>query len=140
VAAGTVTEAQRKGGNGLYVKIRHDKMYETQYLHMSKLGGGIHAGTRVAQGQTIGYVGSSGLATGPHVCFRFWKHGKQVNHLKENFPDPDPMSKEDLPKFLEFESREHRTFIDSFCFAGQQHGFLFTWFYVSYQIIILGYL
>ena len=102
VSAGTVTEAQRRGGNGLYVKIRHDKMYETQYLHMSRLGGGIHAGTRVAQGQTIGYVGSSGLATGPHVCFRFWKNGKQVNHLKENFPDPDPMSKEDLPKFMEY--------------------------------------
>ncbi len=102
VAAGTVTEAQRRGGNGLYVKIRHDKMYETQYLHMSKLGGGIHPGSRVTQGQTIGYVGSSGLATGPHVCFRFWKHGKQVNHLKENFPDPDPMSKEDLPKFMEY--------------------------------------
>lgn len=102
VAAGTIIEAQRKGGNGLYVKMRHDKVYETQYLHMSKLGAGIRPGTHVAQGQTIGYVGSSGLATGPHVCFRFWKHGKQVNHLKENFPDPDPMSKEDLPKFMEY--------------------------------------
>lgn len=102
VAAGTITEAQRRGGNGLYVKMRHDKMYETQYLHMSKLGGGIRPGMRVAQGQTIGYVGSSGLATGPHVCFRFWKNGKQVNHLRENFPDPDPMPKDELPKFFEY--------------------------------------
>lgn len=101
VATGTVVEAQRKGGNGLYVKIRHDKMYETQYLHMSKLGGGVRAGSRVTQGQTIGYVGMSGLATGPHVCFRFWKNGKQVNHLKENFPDPDPMAKSDLPAYFQ---------------------------------------
>ncbi len=102
VAAGSVQEAQRKGGNGLYVKIRHDKTYETQYLHMSRLGTGIRSGSKVSQGQTIGYVGMSGLATGPHVCFRFWKNGKQVNHLKENFPDPDPMPKAELPAFMKY--------------------------------------
>ncbi|MEP7266202.1 MAG: peptidoglycan DD-metalloendopeptidase family protein [Saprospiraceae bacterium] len=102
VAAGTIEDAQKRGGNGLYVKIRHDKTYETQYLHMSKLGAGIHAGTRVSQGQTIGYVGSSGLSTGPHCCFRFWKNGKQVNHLKENFPDPEPMAKEDITKYFQY--------------------------------------
>jgi murein DD-endopeptidase MepM/ murein hydrolase activator NlpD len=102
VAAGTIEAAEHKGGNGLYVKIRHDKMYETQYLHMSRLGGGIHYGARVAQGQTIGFVGQSGLATGPHVCFRFWKNGKQINHLKENFPDPDPMPKNELPDFFKY--------------------------------------
>jgi murein DD-endopeptidase MepM/ murein hydrolase activator NlpD len=101
VANGTVIEARRKGGNGLYVKIRHDKMYETQYLHMSRLGAGIRAGSKVSQGQTIGFVGMSGLATGPHVCFRFWKNGRQVNHLKENFPDPDPMPKADLPAYFQ---------------------------------------
>lgn len=105
VATGTIVEAQRKGGNGLYVKIRHDKMYETQYLHMSRLGAGIRSGSRVTQGQTIGFVGMSGLATGPHVCFRFWKNGRQVNHLKENFPDPDPMPKSDLPAY--FQVRDH---------------------------------
>ncbi len=105
VANGTISEAQRKGGNGLYVKIRHDKMYETQYLHMSKLGSNIRPGTRVNQGQTIGYVGQSGLATGPHVCFRFWKNGKQINHLRENFPDPDPMPKEDLPAFFQWRDK-----------------------------------
>ncbi|MEP7320319.1 MAG: peptidoglycan DD-metalloendopeptidase family protein [Saprospiraceae bacterium] len=102
VAAGTIEAAEHKGGNGLYVKIRHDKMYETQYLHMSRLGGGIHSGARVSQGQTIGYVGQSGLATGPHVCFRFWKNGKQINHLKENFPDPDPMPKDELTGFFKY--------------------------------------
>ncbi len=102
VGAGVIEAAEHKGGNGLYVKIRHDKMYETQYLHMSRLGGGISRGARVAQGQTIGYVGQSGLATGPHVCFRFWKNGVQVNHLKENFPDPDPMSKELLPDYFKY--------------------------------------
>jgi len=101
VATGTIVEAHRKGGNGLYVKIRHDKMYETQYLHMSRLGGGVRSGARVTQGQTIGYVGMSGLATGPHVCFRFWKNGRQVNHLRENFPDPDPMPKADLPAYFQ---------------------------------------
>ena len=94
-------EAQRKGGNGIYVKIRHDKMYETQYLHMSRLGAGIRPGSKVTQGQTIGFVGMTGLATGPHVCFRFWKNGRQVNHLKENFPDPDPMPKADLPAYFQ---------------------------------------
>ncbi len=100
VAAGTILESHRKGGNGLYVKMRHDKTYETQYLHMSRLGAAIRPGTKVSQGQTIGYVGMSGLATGPHVCFRFWKNGKQVNHLRENFPDPNPMPKAELPAFM----------------------------------------
>ena len=55
----------------------------------------------VKQGQIIGYVGKTGLATGPHVCFRFWKNGIQVNHLRLNFPPPDPMPKEDIPRFNE---------------------------------------
>lgn len=85
--------------NGKYIKIKHDKTYKTQYLHMSKFARGMKRGTKVSQGQTIGYVGSTGLATGPHVCFRFWKNGKQIDHLRENFPPPDPMDAEDLPKF-----------------------------------------
>lgn len=100
VAAGTVTKAAFTRGNGKYVKIRHDKVYETQYLHMSKFAKGIKSGTPVKQGQTIGYVGSTGLATGPHVCFRFWKNGKQVNHLREKLPPPDPMPKELLPSYF----------------------------------------
>ena len=71
VGDGVVTKSSYTKGNGKYVKIRHNSTYETQYLHMSKRA--VTAGERVRQGQVIGYVGSTGLATGPHVCFRFWK-------------------------------------------------------------------
>lgn len=99
VAEGTVTEATRRGGNGNFVKIRHNGTYETQYLHMSGFAKGIHAGSRVAQGQTIGYVGSTGLATGPHVCFRFWKNGRQVDFLRQNLPQPEPITGPLLEEF-----------------------------------------
>jgi len=94
VGDGTVIEARRKSANGNYVKIRHNGTYSTMYLHMSKFAKGVHAGVRVKQGQVIGYVGSTGLATGPHVCYRFWKNGNQVNHLREKFPPSRPVSKE----------------------------------------------
>lgn len=99
VADGVVTKASRTRGNGNYVKIKHDKTYQTQYLHMQRFAKGIRPGVHVKQSQVIGYVGSTGLATGPHVCFRFWKNGRQVNHLRENLPPPDPMPKSDIPKF-----------------------------------------
>ena len=102
IADGTVEEATRRGGNGLFVKLRHDGTYETQYLHMSRIGNGMRPGVRVMQGQTIGYVGSTGLATGPHVCFRFWKNGQQVNFLKANLPAPQLMDKNSLPEYLKF--------------------------------------
>ena len=100
VADGIVTKRSYTKGNGYYVKIRHDNVYETQYLHMSKFSKGARIGSKVSQGQTIGYVGSTGLATGPHVCFRFWKNGRQINHLRENFPPLDPMKEKDLPEFF----------------------------------------
>ncbi len=90
IGDGVVEEAAYGKGNGKYVKIKHDKTYQTQYLHMSRFAKGIRRGTKVSQGQVIGYVGSTGLATGPHVCFRFWKNGRQVNHLREKLP---PQSK-----------------------------------------------
>ena len=99
VADGVVTKATRSRGNGKYVKIKHDNVYQTQYLHMSKFAEGIKPGVHVKQGETIGYVGSTGLATGPHVCFRFWKNGRQVNHLRENLPPPEPMPEKDIPRF-----------------------------------------
>lgn len=99
VADGVVTEVRYTKGNGKYVKIKHDKTYTTQYLHMQKYGKGMRPGVKVTQGQTIGYVGSTGLATGPHVCFRFWKNGAQVNHLRENFPPADPMPESELETF-----------------------------------------
>lgn len=99
VADGVVLEATRRGGNGNFVKLRHDNKYETQYLHMQGFAKGIRPGTHVAQGQTIGYVGSTGLATGPHVCFRFWKNGVQVDHLRLNLPSPEPIKGGDLQQF-----------------------------------------
>jgi murein DD-endopeptidase MepM/ murein hydrolase activator NlpD len=89
VGDGVVTKSSYTSGNGKYVKIRHNSTYETQYLHMSRRG--VKEGQRVKQGQTIGYVGQTGLATGPHVCFRFWKNGKQIDHLREEFPPSDPI-------------------------------------------------
>lgn len=92
VGDGTVVEARYTSANGNYVKIKHNGTYTTQYLHMSKIGKGIKPGIRVRQGQVIGYVGSTGLATGPHLCFRFWKNGKQEDWLKEKIPPSEPIS------------------------------------------------
>ncbi|MEZ4721025.1 MAG: peptidoglycan DD-metalloendopeptidase family protein [Flavobacteriales bacterium] len=94
VGDGIVTEAQYKQFNGNYVKVKHNSTYTTQYLHMSKIASGIKPGTRVKQGQVIGYVGSTGLATGPHVCFRFWKNGEQVDHRREKIPPSEPIKPE----------------------------------------------
>ncbi|HQU58195.1 MAG: peptidoglycan DD-metalloendopeptidase family protein [Phaeodactylibacter sp.] len=99
VGDGVIEKASYTNGNGNFVKIRHDGTYQTQYLHMQKFGPGIRTGVHVKQGQVIGYVGSSGLATGPHVCFRFWKDGKQVNHLNLKFPPAKPLPEADMPQF-----------------------------------------
>lgn len=100
VGNGVVTKASYTKGNGNYVKIKHNNTYQTQYLHMQKFAKGIRPGVQVKQGQVIGYVGSTGLATGPHVCFRFWKNGRQVNHLRLKFPPPAPLPEKDLPAFF----------------------------------------
>ncbi len=102
VSDGVVVRRGYTEGNGKYIKVKHDGTYQTQYLHMQKFAKGVKKGTKVRQGQTIGYVGSTGLATGPHVCFRFWKNGKQINHLREIFPPAKPMKAEDLPSFYEY--------------------------------------
>ncbi len=91
VGDGVVVEATFTKNNGNYVKIRHNSTYSTQYLHMSGFAKGIKAGAKVSQGQVIGYVGSTGLATGPHVCFRFWKNGVQVDPLKIDIPPSEPV-------------------------------------------------
>ena len=89
VGDGTVEKAGYTAGNGRYVKIRHNGTYSTQYLHMRKIL--VKQGQRVQQGDVIGEVGSTGLATGPHVCFRFWKNGEQVDHRREEFPSAEPI-------------------------------------------------
>ena len=91
VADGTILDAQFKTFNGNYVKIKHNETYTTQYLHMSKIAKGMKPGKRVKQGDVIGYVGNTGLATGPHLCFRFWKNGKQIDPLKEKLPMSEPI-------------------------------------------------
>ena len=103
-ADGVVVAASYTSNNGKYVKIKHNNTYQTQYLHMQRFAKGIRPGVKVNQGQTIGYIGSTGLATGPHVCYRFWKNGKQVDPLRENFAPADPMPEAELPKF--FQSRD----------------------------------
>ncbi|MBK8827733.1 MAG: M23 family metallopeptidase [Saprospiraceae bacterium] len=72
---------------------------------MSRFAKGIRQGARVRQGETIGYVGSTGLSTGPHVCFRFWKNGRQVNHLKEKLPLAQPMNMTELPAYFEYRDK-----------------------------------
>ena len=93
-ANGTIMKAAYTKNNGNYVKVKHNGSYTTQYLHMSKIQPGIQKGVYVKQGETIGYVGSTGLATGPHVCYRFWKDGKQVDPFKQKLPPGDPIKKE----------------------------------------------
>ena len=99
-ANGTVTESQYKGGNGNYVKIRHNATFETQYLHMSKRL--VKVGQFVKQGDIIGKVGMTGNTGGPHVCYRFWKNGKQVDPLKEKLPEAEPISENLKRKYLDF--------------------------------------
>ena len=99
-ANGTVTESTRRGGNGKYVKIKHNSTYSTQYLHMRNQN--VKKGQFVKQGDVIGYVGMTGNTGGPHVCYRFWKYGKQVDPLKEKLPAAKPMKKEVKPSFFEF--------------------------------------
>lgn len=99
-ADGVVEEARHGIYNGNYVKLRHNGKYKTQYLHMSKIAKGMCPGVRVKQGQTIGYVGSTGLATGPHVCYRFWKDGKQVDPFKQSLRFSEPLPKQYKGDFL----------------------------------------
>ena len=99
-ADGVVTKASYTRNNGNYVKIKHNNTYTTQYLHMSKIKSGIKRNVKVKQGQIIGYVGSTGLATGPHVCYRFWKNGRQVDPYKQTLPPGDPIKKENFEDFM----------------------------------------
>ncbi len=98
IGDGEIIEMGYNGGNGNYIKVRHNKTYTTQYLHMSKFAKGMKRGTKVTQGDVIGYVGSTGLATGPHLCFRFWKDGAQVNpstHISDTKSNPIPASEKE---------------------------------------------
>jgi murein DD-endopeptidase MepM/ murein hydrolase activator NlpD len=97
-AAGIVETTGYTAGNGNFVKVKHNGTYSTQYLHMSRIL--VKRGQRVTQGQTIGLVGSTGLATGPHVCYRFWKNGVQVDALKLNLPTGESLTGRNRERFL----------------------------------------
>jgi len=101
VADGIIKEVRWGKNNGRFVKISHNNIYSTQYLHMLKFKKGIKKGKKVLQGEVIGYVGSTGLATGPHVCFRFWRNGNQVDPYKQkDLPEGEPISPKHLNSFL----------------------------------------
>src|SRR6478735_6500242 len=99
-SCGVVEQTGYTAGNGNFVKVKHDRTYSTQYLHMSKIL--VRRGQRVTQGDVIGRVGSTGLATGPHVCYRFWKNGVQVDALRMKLPWSEPMNAKDKPRFMKY--------------------------------------
>ena len=100
---GVVISAGYSRGNGNFIKIRHNSVYLTEYMHLSKFSKGIKAGAGVRQGQVIGYVGSTGLATGPHLDYRFFINGKPVDPLKVELPPSHPL-KDELR--VEFEQKK----------------------------------
>ena len=97
-ASGTVTNSSYTRSNGNYVKIKHNGTYSTQYLHMDKRG--VKVGQFVKQGDYIGTVGMTGNTSGPHVCYRFWKNGRQVDPLKQKLPEAKPISKELKERYM----------------------------------------
>jgi murein DD-endopeptidase MepM/ murein hydrolase activator NlpD len=97
-AGGVVEQSGFTAGNGNFVKVKHNGTFSTQYLHMSKIL--VRRGQRVSQGQVIGLVGSTGLATGPHVCYRFWKNGVQVDALRLKLPTGEPMTGNNKSRFI----------------------------------------
>lgn len=99
-ADGEVIEATRRGGNGIYAKIRHNGTYSTQYLHMKALN--VKKGQRVRQGDIIGWIGMTGNTSGPHVCYRFWKNGRQVDPLQEKLPAAAPIAKSFAKSYFEY--------------------------------------
>ena len=96
---GTVAEATRNGSSGNYVKIRHNSRFETYYLHLSRFGRGVRAGARVQQGQVIGYVGATGLATGPHLDYRIKANGTFVNPRTIALPSREPVPTTEMAAF-----------------------------------------
>lgn len=99
VGDGQVIAATYQRGGGNYVKIKHNGVYTTAYLHLSKFGKGIRSGVYVKQGDVIGYVGSTGLSTGPHLDFRFYKNGQAINPLTVEAPPVEPIHQDNLPDY-----------------------------------------
>ena len=101
IGDGVVTSARNEGAGGNTVRIRHNSVYSTAYLHLSRYASGLKAGKRVKQGEVIGYVGSTGRSTGPHLDFRVWKNGSPINPLKMESPPAEPLKEENRQAFAE---------------------------------------
>jgi murein DD-endopeptidase MepM/ murein hydrolase activator NlpD len=99
IGDGRIISATNEGGSGRMVKIQHNSVYATGYMHLSRFGEGVAPGKFVKQGDIIGYVGNSGLSTGPHLDFRFYKNGSPVDPLKVDAPPVEPISEENKEKF-----------------------------------------
>ena len=99
IGDGVVTSVKHEGAGGKTVRIRHNSVYSTAYLHLSKYGKGIAPGKRVRQGEVIGYVGSTGRSTGPHLDFRVWKNGSPINPLKMDSPPAEPLKEAHKAEF-----------------------------------------
>lgn len=100
IGDGTIIKrAYQKGGGGNYIKIKHNSVYTTVYMHLKGYAKGMKVGQRVKQGQVIGYVGMTGIATGPHLDFRIFKNGTAINPLKVKAPPVKPVSKENMSEF-----------------------------------------
>lgn len=112
IGDGVVTSMKNEGAGGNTVRITHNSVYKTAYLHLSKYGPGLKVGQRVRQGQVIGYVGSTGRSTGPHLDFRVWKNGTPINPLKMDSPPAEPLKAEYMPAF-ESAYAENRARIDT---------------------------
>ena len=112
IGDGVVTSMKYEGAGGNTIRIRHNSVYSTAYLHLSGYAKGLKAGQRVRQGQVIGYVGSTGRSTGPHLDFRVWKNGSPINPLKMESPPAEPLLKENLPSFEEMH-KKYRAQVDS---------------------------
>ena len=101
IGDGVVTSRKYEGAGGNTVRIRHNSVYSTAYLHLSKFASNLKVGQRVRQGEVIGYVGSTGTSTGPHLDFRVWKNGTPINPLKMESPPAEPVKKENMAAFLQ---------------------------------------
>lgn len=99
VGDGVVQFAAYKGYNGNYVKVRHNATYTTGYLHLSRIAEGVRPGTQVKQGETIGYVGNTGLSTGPHLDYRFWKNGQAIDPYSVELPPARPVAPQHMTAF-----------------------------------------
>jgi murein DD-endopeptidase MepM/ murein hydrolase activator NlpD len=112
IGDGVVTSVKYEGAGGNTVRIRHNSVYSTAYLHLSKYAKGLKAGQRVRQGEVIGYVGSTGRSTGPHLDFRVWKNGSPINPLKMDSPPAEPIKESSREAFNKTHA-EYRAQVDT---------------------------